>query len=253
MSNDPDVIRAQIEATRAELSNDVNELSEKVSPAKIAERQTAKLREGVMAVKEHIMGAADDVKSSTGGVVSSVKEHIMGAADNVKSSTGGVVSSVKEHIMGAADDAKSSTGDGMSSGRGAMSSVGDVVSSAGDAVAAAPRRVAQQAKGNPMAAGLIAFGLGVLAASLVPASKAEAKVGATLKGQVTPLVQQVTSVAKEAAGNMQEPAQQALESLKSTATDAVGALKEEGASAASEVKDQAQSAKSSVQEHASGS
>lgn len=231
MSNDPDVIRAQIEVTRAELSNDVNELSDKVSPAKIAERQTAKLRDGVMAVKEHIMGAADDVKSSTGGVVSSVKEHIMGAADEAKSSAGGA----------------------MSSAGGAMSSVGDAMSSAGDAVAAAPRKVAQQAKGNPVAAGLIAFGVGLLAASLVPPSKAEAKAGAALKGQVRPLIQEVTSVAKEAAGNMQEPAQQALESVKSTASDAVDTVKEEGASAAGDVKDQAQSAKGAVQDHASGS
>ena len=39
MSNDPDAIRAQIEATRAGLSDDVNELGEKVSPSQIAKRQ----------------------------------------------------------------------------------------------------------------------------------------------------------------------------------------------------------------------
>ena len=37
-STDPDEIRRQIEATRAGLSNDVNALSDKVSPGKIAER-----------------------------------------------------------------------------------------------------------------------------------------------------------------------------------------------------------------------
>lgn len=44
MSNDPEVIRAQIEQTRAGLSSDVNELGEKVSPGKIVERQKAKVR-----------------------------------------------------------------------------------------------------------------------------------------------------------------------------------------------------------------
>ena len=39
MSNDPDEIRRQIEATRAGLSDDVNALSDKVSPTQIAKRQ----------------------------------------------------------------------------------------------------------------------------------------------------------------------------------------------------------------------
>ena len=121
MSN-PDEIRAQIEATRAGLSQDVNELGDKVSPAKIADRQKAKLRGSVTSVKEHIMGAADDAKSSTSGAIGSVKDHIMGAAGDAKSSTG------------------------------------SAVSSAGDAVSATPGKVVSQTKGNPMAAGLIAFG-----------------------------------------------------------------------------------------------
>ncbi len=216
-SNDPDEIRAQIEATRAGLSADVNELGDKVSPAKIAERQKDKLRGSVTAVKEHIMGAADDAKSSTSGALSSVKEKIMGAADDAKSSTG------------------------------------SAVSSAGDAVSAAPGKVVQQTKGNPLAAGLIAFGAGLLLSSVLPASRPEAQAAASLKEQAQPLVEKVTSAAKEVAGNLQAPAQDALESVKSTATDAVGTVKDEGTSAVSDVKDQAQGAKDTVQQHASDS
>ncbi len=194
-SNDPDVIRAQIEATRAGLSNDVNELGEKVSPAQIAKRQRDKVVGGVMGVKNHIMGAADNAKGSTG----------------------------------------------------------DVVSSVGDAVSGAPGTVARQTKGSPLAAGLIAFGAGMLLSGLIPASRPEAKAAAALKEQAQPLVDQLTSTAKEAAGNLQEPAQQALESVKSTATDAVDTVKDEGSSAAGDVKDQAQDAKETVQQHASNS
>ena len=129
MSNDPDVIRAQIEQTRAGLSSDVNELGEKVSPAQIAKRQRDKVKGGVMAVKDHIMGATDTAQNSAGG---------------------------------------------------AMSSVGDAVSNA-------PGKVAQQTKGSPMAAGLIAFGAGVLLSALIPASKPEAQAAAAIKEQAQPL------------------------------------------------------------------
>lgn len=196
-SNDPDQIRREIEATRAGLSNDVNALSDKVSPAKIAERQ-----------KNKITGAAQ---------------------------------SVKESIMGSADHATSSA-------QGALSTVGDKVGAVGDAVSDAPSTVKTKTRGNPLAAGLIAFGAGVLVASLFPASEKETQAAATLKEKAEPLVSEVTSVAKEAAGHLQEPAQNALESVKSTATDAVETVKGEADAAKDDVKGQALDAKDSVQE-----
>lgn len=204
--NNPDEIRAQIDATRANLSSDVDELGDKVSPSQIAKRQKNRLRGSVVSVKEHIMGTADDVKSSTGGAVSN-----------------------------------------------AMSSVGDAASSVGDAASNVPGKAVQQTKGNPMAAGLIAFGAGMLMSSLFPASRPEAQAAAALKEQAQPLVEGATSTAKEIAGNLQQPAQDALEQVKSTAADAVDTVKEEGASAAGDVKDQAQGAKDTVQQQASSS
>jgi gas vesicle protein len=194
-SNDPDLIRAQIEATRAGLSNDVNELGEKVSPAQIAKRQ-----------REKVTGA------------------VMG---------------VKDHIMGSAGDAKGAAGDGMSN--------------VGDAMSGAPGKLAQQTKGSPLAAGLIAFGAGLLLASIAPASQPEAKAAAAIKDQAQPLLEQVTAGAKEIAGNLQEPAHTAVESVKSSAAEAVDTVKEEGTSAVSDVKDQAQGATNTVQQHASDS
>lgn len=189
----PDEIRAQIAQTRAELSSDVDELGDKVSPGQIAKRQTDRIKGSAMKARERIMGAADSGTSSAGGVVSSVQ----------------------------------------------------------DTVAGAPSQVKQQTRGNPMAAGMIAFGVGVLVSSLFPASKPETQAAAAVKEQAQPLVEQVTDAAKKAAGNLQEPAQQALESVKSTATEAVETVKEEGASAAGDVKDQAQDAKDAVQQHSS--
>ena len=44
-SNDPDEIRADIERTRATLSNDVDDLAESVKPKNVAGRQVGKVKE----------------------------------------------------------------------------------------------------------------------------------------------------------------------------------------------------------------
>jgi phage-related protein len=196
-SNDPDQIRREIEATRAELSNDVNALSDKVSPDKIVERQKTKISGAARSVKESIMGTADSATSSA---------------------------------------------------QGAVSAVGDKVSAVGDAVSDAPSAVKNKARGNPLAAGLIAFGAGMLVSSLFPATQKETQAAAALKEKAQPLVEEVTSVAKEAAGNLQAPAQEALESVKSTATDAVDTVKSEATTATDDVKGQALDAKDNVQQ-----
>jgi len=195
MSNDPEAIRAQIEVTRAGLSDDVNELGEKVSPSQIAKRQGEKIKGAAVSVKDRVMGSADT----------------------------------------------------------ATSGAGEAMSSVGDAVAEAPGKVARGTQGSPVAAGLIAFGTGLLLASLFPASRPEAQAAAAVKEQAQPLVEGATETAKEIAGNLQEPAQQALESVKATASDAVDTVKEEGAAAAGDVKDQALDAKDTVQSSASTS
>lgn len=195
-SNDPDQIRRDIEVTRAGLSNDVNALSDKVSPTQIMDRQKTKISGAARSVKESIMGSADSATSSA---------------------------------------------------EGALSTVGDKVGALGDAAGEAPGAVKSKTRGNPMAAGLIAFGAGLLVASMFPASEKETQAATALKEKAQPLVEEVTSVAKEAAGHLQEPVQNALESVKSTATDAVDTVKDEAGSAKDDVQGQAMDAKDSVQ------
>jgi len=59
MSENPDVIRADIEATRARLGTNVDAVADKVTPSNIVHRQTDKMKDAVTGVKEKIMGAAD--------------------------------------------------------------------------------------------------------------------------------------------------------------------------------------------------
>ncbi|WJL96931.1 DUF3618 domain-containing protein [Microbacterium sp. ET2] len=131
------------------------------------------------------------------------------------------VGSVRDRIMGAADDA------------------GSTLSDAGGAVGSATDRVAAKAEGNPLAVGLIAFGVGLLAASLIPASSKEKEIAGTVKDKAQPLVDEVTEVAKEAGAHLREPAKEAAAAVKESAAESVDVVKDEAASATSEVKDQA--------------
>src|SRR6185437_6197011 len=117
-----------------------------------------------------------------------------------------------------------------------------------DAVHEAPGQVKARARGNPLAAGVIALGVGWLLGSVLPASEKEVEAAATLKDNASTLAQPVTDVAKDVASELKQPAQEAVESVKATAADAASTVKSEGASAAQDVKDQSMEAKDAVQQ-----
>ncbi|MFF2632372.1 DUF3618 domain-containing protein [Microbacterium sp. NPDC058021] len=138
----------------------------------------------------------------------------------------GAFGSLRDRVMGAADDAGSSLS-------GAGSAAAGQVSDAKD-------RLAAKAEGNPLAVGLIAFGAGLLAASLIPASTKEKQVAAEVKDKAQPLVDEAAEVAQDVGEHLKGPAQDAATAVKDAAAQSVDAVKTETQSAASQVKDQAQ-------------
>jgi ElaB/YqjD/DUF883 family membrane-anchored ribosome-binding protein len=188
MSN-PDEIRADIEATRSDLSTNVDALADKVTPSKIAARQTDKIKGAFSSAKDTVMGKASDVHDTASGTSDSIGE--------------------------AAGKAKS------------------------------------KVEGNPFAVGLIAFGVGLLAASLIPASTREKELAATVKDAAQPLVDEVADSAKDAVQNLKEPAQEAAAAVKDTATSAAEHVRDEAASNVDELKDQASQARDTVQNESS--
>ncbi|QHE67078.1 MULTISPECIES: DUF3618 domain-containing protein [unclassified Rhodococcus (in: high G+C Gram-positive bacteria)] len=144
------------------------------------------------------------------------------------------VGGVRDRVMGSAQDAGSS--------------LADAQSSAADAAQSAPRAVRQHTQGNPLAAGLIAFGAGLLVASMLPASEREQEAALAVKEKAEPLTQELTDVAKDAAQNLKEPAQNATQAVKETVTEAADTVKAEGTSAAQDVQGRAADAKDTVRE-----
>ena len=142
----------------------------------------------------------------------------------------GAAVSVKEAVLGSDTDPTDT---------GAAGSVGEAVS-------AAPGAVARKAQGSPIAAGLIAFGAGLLMSSLLPASRVEQQAAEKVKDTAQPLVDEFTDTAKQVAENLKDPAQQAVDEVKATATDAAATVKDDATAAADEVKTKAQDSKETV-------
>jgi hypothetical protein len=218
-SSDPEVIRRQIEETRSNLSYDVDALNEKVNPTRVVDRRVGRAKSTVTGLKDRVFGAAHETGQRASGTTSNLSGSVQGAA-----------STASENVSNAA-------------------------STAVGAVQSAPQTIQRQAQGNPLAAGLIAFGVGWLVSSLMPTSEKEKQLAAQAESAVKehsqPLVDQAKNVAQEIGDNLKPAAQDAVESVKATAQEGVQTVKAEGQSAAQDVQGTAQDARTTVQGHAS--
>jgi gas vesicle protein len=207
-SSDPDVIRRQIEETRANLSYEVDALNEKVNPSRVVDRRVGKVKTSASGLKDRVFGAAHETGNHAGGAAHNAAGSLHDAAGNVQG-----------------------------------------------AVQQAPGQLKSQAQGNPLAAGLIAFGVGWLVSSLLPTSEKEKQLAqqaeTAVKEHSQPLVDQAKNVAQEIGDNLKPAAQEAVQSVKATAQDGVQTVKAEGQSAAQDVQGTAKDAKQTVQGHAS--
>lgn len=186
MTDDPDVIRADIEATRRNLSGDVDALADKVTPSKIADRQKRKVKGALHSFTGRIMGSDDPYDPHRG--------------------------------------------------------VGEAIGDAKDATVDAGKRAVAKAEGNPVAVGLIAFGVGLLAASLIPASDKEQELAAKAKDAAQPVLHEAAEVGKQMAQDLKEPAQEAVQAVKDTAQESVETVKAEAVDRASDVAEDAKDA-----------
>jgi len=223
MSNDPDQIRADIERTRAELSQDVDAFGEQVRPSALAQRQVDKVKGSALSLKDRIMGTAHDAKDRVASTAHDAKDRVAGSAHDAK-----------DRVAGTA--------------HGATSSVSSTASSAAHAVGETPQLVRRQTEGNPLAAGLIAFGIGWLASSLLPSTRVEQDAARRGQDSTSGLVDEVKSAAQDVAQNLREPAQEAVQAVKDRASEAASTLKDEGTTQAQGLAEDAKGAKDSVQE-----
>lgn len=144
--------------------------------------------------------------------------------------------SVRERVMGRADDVYGSAGD---SAHGLADTARGQAGSLADQARQAPEKVVQQTQGNPVAAGLIAFGGGMLLASLVRSSEAEQRMAGTLREQTQPLQDEIKQAGQQVAEDLKSSAQESAEQVKQRASEAAGTVQEDVRGSAQELKEQA--------------
>jgi ElaB/YqjD/DUF883 family membrane-anchored ribosome-binding protein len=214
-SNDPEAIRRQIEQTQRELSYDVDALNEKVNPSRVMDRRVSAAKGRFGRVRERVMGSAHDTRATA-------QYRTQNAAGTVQ----GRAQDAAESVQGAAQQAA-------------------------HAVQQAPDTIVRQAQGNPLAAGLIAFGVGWLVSSLLPASERERELAQQAESAVREHKDELLAPAKQAAQEVGEQlrpaAEQAVQEVKTTAQDAAQTVKQDGQSAAQDVQGQAQESRQTVQ------
>jgi len=119
-------------------------------------------------------------------------------------------------------------------------SLADRAAGANEAVSSAPDQLRRQAQGNPAAAGMISFGIGLLLGSVLPESRREQRMIADAQPQLNQTAAQAAVAGQNVVEELKGPAKEAAESLKETATAAGRDVKSDATSAARDVKDQTQ-------------
>ena len=151
-------------------------------------------------------------------------------ADRSKERARRRMSEWKDRVMGSADDVKTTIGSSSSS---SSSRVRDTAESAGGTVV-------DTVEGRPVVAGLVAFGIGFLAGSVLPATRPERDLARKVEPQLESLAEDVGGTAREAVDN-----------LRPVVEDEVSAMTDEAKAAASSTaaaaRDEADAAKQDVQ------
>ncbi len=211
-SNDPDQIRADIEATRRDLSRNVDALTDQVAPGNVARREANRVGDSLRGLKDRVMGSDDDYSGWDDGPR---------RGDQLRSQVG----EARDQAAARLSDAQ-------------------------EAVTGAPGAARRRTRGNPLAAGLIAFGVGALIGGLMPSTQREREAGVALKERAEPLVEEAKGAAAEAVEHLKPHAQEAAESVKAHATDSAQAVKAEGQDAAAHVRGSAQESAQAVRSSA---
>lgn len=182
------------------------------------ERMTAEIAGTRESLSRDVDALADKV--SPGRVVQRRKEAVRGR-----------LSTFKDSVMGSA---QSAGGSAQGAAQSAAGSVGDTAHSAVDLVE-------RRTEGSPLAAGLVAFGAGMVISSLIPASKAEAQAAQriTEAAKESPLMDEAKSVGQQVGQELKQSATEAAQEVKGTAQQAAQQVTDEGRSAAQTVQQEA--------------
>jgi hypothetical protein len=217
MGQTPDELKREVERTRADLSSNVDTLADRVNPARVARRRTESIRQSAVGIKERVMGSATEALQTT--------QH------SVSTRSAAVASSVGE-------------------------STASLGSSVSDAAQRAPDQIRAGTQGSPLAAGLIAFGAGMLAAALFPASQTETQAANALRENadlLEPAKEALTESVQQVKENLAPAAKESAQHVKDSAAAAVSTTTDQAKQSGSELAGQVKDTTGDLRDHSTDS
>jgi hypothetical protein len=186
-----------------------------------------------------------ETRGELGVTVDAISDHVSPAriVQRRKDRVASRWNAAKESVMGSASNLGSS-----------LSSVTDSVTHSPQAVKKqGTQAVVAQTKGQPIAAGVVAFGVGFLAASVFAGTRTEGQIAQKVQELAQPVVEDVKASGQDAVAALKEPALESVAQLKDaavsgadevrgTAQEAIGDTKESLSGASQQLSDQAKSA-----------
>ena len=155
--------------------------------------------------------------------------------------------SAKDRMMGTATDAGHAVTEGA---QGVGEGIADTAGSAVDTVRSAPQAARQQAQGNPVMAGAVAFGLGFLVAAAFPPSRTEEQLAEQAMDKAEPVKRQLMESGQEVAEHLKDSAAEAAEQVKQAATEGAGQVADTAKEASQTTKDAVRDAAETTRQEA---
>lgn len=208
-SGDPDEIRRDIDDTRQRMEGTLEAINDRVNPQRVYERRSGRARSRWQSIRDSIMGSDDGARVRRGDRW---------------------------------NDDPTADGD-------RTPDVGEHAERAKQAVSDAPDRARRRTRGNPLAAGMIAFGVGALIGSALPESDAERQAAREAHDRLglDDTKQRLTDRARDVQGTVQERAKDAAQDVQASAQSKAQDVKEHATEESQRVQSEAQDAKDRAQ------
>jgi hypothetical protein len=192
-------LRRNAERDRERMGETLDAIGDRLSPERVVERRKAAVGQGFRRMREAVMGSP--------GYVEPVAHRAREGASNVATNV--------------------------------ASSAADTARSAAENVRQAPQMVADQTRGNPIAAGIVAFGAGMLFATMFPKTETEQQLIGDVRPTIDRAKEELQGTGRELAADVRDHAKDAAQQVSQAGKEAASNVTEQTKSSAQEVAQQA--------------
>lgn len=198
-------------------------------------------------VSQELRGDIERIRDDLDGTLDALGERVSPRriAQRRKQAVRTRVTRVRTAVMGSAQETGTAAA---GKARNAKDTVQETAGQAAEKVREAPEMIQQQTQGNPLAAGLVAFGAGMLVATLFPPTEAEQRAASAVHERAEPLKDQAMEAGRDMKDHLQHSAQERAQHVKEAAKGAAQEVKDQVQSSAENVKEEAKSSTETVQQ-----